>query len=264
MKRLPILLLLLWTISATAAVTRVQSSKGTVCGSFGTTCAVPALGSNQTAGNINLVCASWMDTVTTGYSLSSVSDTKGNTYSVITVSKKVVTATAHYTEIGVECAYTTATIGAGANTITCTFSAGAHYEYCSAYELTGQAASGYFDNTSGTVGNGSGTAISAGAFSTTANGEFGVTQIAIDDGIGSPGFLVAGSGWTMDQNAGTANHETGNEFQAQSTAGTLTGNMTAGATGTWIATMIVFTPGSSASSSKIVGNSIFVGGSVIH
>lgn len=252
-------------VASRAAVTRVQSAKGTVCGSFGSTCAVPALGSNETAGNINVVCATWADTVTTGYSLSSVSDTQSNPYTVITNSRKVVTGTTDYTEIGTQCAYTSSTIVGGATTITCTFSSGIHYSMCSAYELTGQAASGYFDNTSGTVGNGSGTAISAGSFATGTNGELGITQIMIDDSLGSPGHLTAGSGWTIDQNSGASNFEFGNEYQAQASSGTLTGNMTAAATGTWVATMVVFkATAGGVPGSKVGGNNKFAGPQVRH
>lgn len=227
--------------NSTGAVARVQSVRGLVCGSAGTTCAAPVFGSAQLSTSINVVCASWEATTGTGFSLASVADTKLNTYTVITASKFTVLATAHYTELGVECAYTTGTVAAGTNTVTCTFSGGAHYEYCNAFELSGAAATS-LANTSGTGNNGAGTAISAGSYTTLINGEFLITMIAIDDGIGSPGFLVAGSGFTMDQNTGTANHETGDEYQAQAASGAVTGAMTAGGTGTWIATMVAFHP----------------------
>lgn len=227
-------------VTASGAVTRVQSKAGTVC-SFLTSCAAPAFASNVTAGNLLVACYVWVDTVTTGYGLASVSDTRTSTWSVMANSKQVITATTHETEMGVQCAYTTAAITGGSDTVTCVANTDPRYGYCNVFELTGQNATPWA-NTSGTHTTGAGTAINAGSYTTLNNGEFGITAIAIDDGIGSPGFLVAGSGWTMDGNTGTGNHEEGDEYQAQAASGALAGAMTAGATGSWTASMVVFTP----------------------
>jgi hypothetical protein len=136
-----------------------------------------------------------------------------------------------YTQI----AYATG-IAAGSNTVTVTWNPSINYGFASVLEIGPSS----FDQAAAGTGNSS--TPSAGSITTPVNGALAVATSFIDDGSGSGSAYAAGAGWTLFQNTGGGAADEGSEYQAQATAGQLTGSFTA-SSGTWVASMATFVPG---------------------
>ncbi len=122
----------------------------------------------QTAGNLNIVVVGWNDTTST---VSSVSDSRGNTY---TQAGTTVTGTTLRQAI-----YYAKSIAAGSNTVTVAFSQAAAFPDVRILEYSGLDTSSPLDVTAGAAG--SGTSMSSGAATTTSAKE-----------------LIFGAGTTVD------------------------------------------------------------------
>ena len=193
------------------------------CDSNVTGCPTPNFTSSVGSGHMIAVCGEWaIASGNTGNSLSSVTDTLSNSFTVVSATKEVVDTTTDYGEIGVECAYSTTGNG-GTDAVTCTFAKALETKLCAAWELSGQQSSP-LDQTS--VGTGTtSTTISAGTVTTTHNGEIAITAGIDDDGNGGA-TMTAGSGWTKDGSQAAGDFLAGAEHIAQTSSGNLTGSYT--------------------------------------
>jgi hypothetical protein len=166
--------------------------------------------------------------------VTSVTDSRGNSYTLVPASLVSAGPTPHYANINTQIAYAS-DIADGSNTVTVTWSSGVNGGFVSLLEIS----PGKFSQAS--TGTGASNAPSAGTVTTTVNGAFGAATSFIDNGLGSGNAFTAGPGWTMFQNCGGGAASQGSEYQAQAASGALTGNFTA-SSGTWVASMAVFVP----------------------
>ncbi len=232
--------------SGGSPITFVQAAAASACNGFGpgvTVCASGAFASTTTTGNALLVGATWCERIGGGGSGFTItfSDTKGDTFTTVTATLKAITATTDCSELGVELGYSSSITAQTSNIVSCTFStAPASADAgCFAIEISPVGSFTTLNN----VGTASGTAVSAGSVTTTINGAIGFTVAGIDDGFGAGTiFGTAGSGWTIARGAGNGNEDFGSEYKAQATAASITGNLTAGHTGSWVAAMLVIEP----------------------
>ncbi len=205
---------------------------------------VLAFGSGNTSGHKITAVVMWACNATGSVctagasSLSSCSDTAGNTYTVKTSSKASIVGT-NYSNMYVQVC-TANTIAAGANTVTATFSGNTDATILNLYETTaGQ------DDQFGPATGTSATPTSA-SVTTTANGAFAIAAGLLDDGFGfGNGWFTVGSGWTLDYEKGGGNANGYAESQAQSTLGSLQGTVGSnfsGVTGPWVATIYTIKP----------------------
>jgi hypothetical protein len=156
-------------VQAATGPTSIQALNSTVAVAYATA---------QTAGNLNVVAVGWGDTTS---SVSSVTDSRGNTYT------RAVGPTVNG---GQQSIYYAKNIAAGANTVTVTFNQAASYPDVRILEYSGLDTTNPLDVTAGGVG--TGTAASSGAATTTVANEliFGTGT------AGGNGFTGAGSGFT--------------------------------------------------------------------
>lgn len=230
-----ILLLLLCT-PAFGAVTLVQAVTGTFASA---TVGLNAAFTNNTVGNIAVVASHVCVTSGTA-ALSSVTDTSGNTYTVLAGSLADVTAT-HYTHCYTQFAYTTTLLAfTGTNTVTANYSTNINGSI-GIYELT----AGAFDQTS-TGTNANTNVPTPGSITTGTNGSFYVASGVLDNGFGfANGWFTAGSGFTLNTENGGGNLNSADEYQAQTSAGAVTGTFGtnfSGTTGPNAGSMITFKP----------------------
>ena len=226
------LLFLATPILAHAAVTEVQNAPGG--NNFGGTSAGVNFGSNVTAGDTILVTASWVDYTGTP-TVTSLVDTLGNTF--IAKPANGYTPSTDYAGMEIQEFYVLNSPG-GADSFTATWSSSTGGAYLSAIEISPSV----FDQIVQTQGNSF--SPSAGSVTTTTNGEFGNASAIQDNAEGFSTFS-GGSGWTLWQNGAGGAQNNGQEYQAQSTAGSITGNFSSPFTGEWAADMILFKPASS-------------------
>jgi hypothetical protein len=218
-----------YTISGGTPVTLIQGVAGS--SNFGGTTATAVFSSNVVAGDRLVVGVQWGSATAT--TISSVTDTQGNVYTISSASKASAT-TVNFPNAYTQIAYAVAASSA-ANTITITFSA-TSTGWVNALEISPSS----FDQVAAATG--SGTAISAGTITTVNNGSFGFAASITDDNAGAGGGWTAGSGWTLFQNTGGGSSEQGAEYIAQSTAGALSGDFAQARTGTWAASFVTFKP----------------------
>lgn len=232
-------------VSGGSSVTFVQStSPGTLSG--GTSIAIVS-GSNQTAGNTSLICATW-GTATGTATINAPTDTQGNTYTLVPSSLATVAAT-DFANIYTECAYSLSIIG-GANTVTVTFSAAVASGIAVLYELTAShfdaAAIATANAAAGSGGPGLNSAAAA-SITPSANGAFVMALCNFDNNFGfGSGWFTATSGWTLRQQYDGGGKADGVSVdQAQSTATSVTANLNSGFTSThgpWTQSIISFKP----------------------
>ncbi|HUC01596.1 MAG TPA: hypothetical protein VMA75_01695 [Candidatus Paceibacterota bacterium] len=225
---------ILFVPRASAAVTFVQAATST-----GNANAVSSTFSSAvTAGDTLVVFAQWGDNTSTPPAISSITDTRGNHFVVVTSTKAMQISPPDYLtrDIAEELAYATGTTG-GADTVTITYAdPSTGIGYMSVIEITASV----LDLTSEATGTSA--APSAGTVTTLQNGEFGAANFFQDDGVGNPSSIGPGTGWTMFQQTGGGAADEGGEYWAQSTAGALTGNFTSSNSARWAAGMAVFVP----------------------
>ena len=174
-------------------------------------------------------------------SIASVTDTLGNHFTVVTSTRAIQVSPPDGSarDMLVEMAYATGTVS-GTDTVTIIYAdSSTSGGYMSAIEISPSV----LDLTAAATG--TSPFPTAGTVTTTYNGEFGVANVFQDDGFGD-GAIQPGHGWTMFQLTGGGAFDEGGEYQAQSTAGGMTGNFTSyqsgNVTSTWAAGMAVFAP----------------------
>lgn len=214
-----------------AAVSIVQSVPGS--NNFGGTVASTAFSSNNTAGNTIVVLIQWQSSGVSG--INSVTDSRGNNYTLITASLKSTGPTAHYSNIYTQIAYAT-NVAAGPNTVTVTWNNGVNAGFASLLETSPSS----FDQSS--TGTGTSANPSAGSITTSVNGVFATAVLYMDDGFGGGNVFAPGAGWTIFQNVGGGSSEEAGEYAAQSLAGSISGNFSSTISGTWVASMATFVP----------------------
>ncbi len=200
---------------SSSPVTFVKSANGS--GSGGGNTSSPAFGSNVVAGHAIVVTVQWRGTA--GITLSSVTDSLGNTYTISASSKAANTTNLRYPEVDSQIAYATGITG-GACTVTATLSSNS-FVWAQAVEVT---AAQLDQATSAIAQTG---VVSPGSITTGSNGSFGIVCSGIDDNVGSASAYTAGSGWTRYVNDGGGAFDLGAQYQAQTTAGALSGAFSA-------------------------------------
>lgn len=214
---------------AHAAVTEVQSVPGG--SNFGGTTAGNIFGSNVTAGDTILVTVTWVGN--TGLqTITSLTDTLGNTF--VAEPMNQIAPSTDYQQMVSQEFYALNSPG-GAEGVTAVWGGSTGGAYLSIIEITPSV----FDQIVQTQGNNFNP--SAGTVTTTINGEF-ANASAIQDNASGFSTFTAGSGWTLWQNGAGGAQNNGQEYQNQSTAGSITGNFSSPFTGRWVADMIFFKP----------------------
>ena len=132
----------------------------------------------QTAGNLNVVEIMWGDTTST---ISSVTDSKGNTYALAVGPTKTTALTSAI--------YYAKNIAAGSNTVTVKFNTSAAYPNINVLEYSGLDTTSPLDVTAAATG--TGTTANSGSATTTA-----AKELIVGAGNPSSGFTAAGSGFT--------------------------------------------------------------------
>jgi hypothetical protein len=181
-----------------------------------------AFTSNTTAGDYIIACIDFVSASVSGLTISSVSDTQSNTFSLDSSTLKSA-ATTDYPTIGVECAHTTTTTTAAADTVTVTLS-GEGASTVQMWEVNPSSGTMTLDQAN--TGTGSGTSPSAGSITPSQTNTFGVAVVAQDDGEGTGSNFTAGSGWTLLGNAGGGDYDSADEYQTLTSASSVTGNFT--------------------------------------
>lgn len=162
------------------AIARVNTANGSASGS-GTTVATGA--QNHTAGNTIEVWITWEDTSTT---VTQVTDTAGNTYSILTAP----------TPDGVRgtMAYATNITGHATNVVTATLGSAAPFKNIVAVQYSGLATSSVLDKqNTGTSGGGAGVQVSTGATGTTSQAD---EQLGVGVGCYGSVSCTPGANWT--------------------------------------------------------------------
>jgi IPT/TIG domain len=211
-----------YTGSTSAAVKFVQVNYMTsTSASFLTT---PYL-SQQTAGNLNVVAVMWGDTAR---AVSSVTDSKGNSYALAAGPNKATGLTSAI--------YYAKNIASGSNMVTVTFNGTAAYPNVNVLEYSGLDTGNPLDASAAAMGSGT-TANSGTATTSSAN------ELIVGAGNPSSGFTAAGSGFSSR----TINGFGGiSEDRVVSSTGSY--NATAALTsGTWVMQMAAFRAGSGTS-----------------
>jgi hypothetical protein len=212
-------------LSSVAAVTFVQNLPGTFT-SAGTMTRTSTFAAPNVAGDGYMICGVWGVRAggTTGNTLTGVTDSSGDTFTISSGTLKTTLATTDYAEIGEECATSHGIAAHTGNVVTCTFSAGVGgygEAGCFGVEISPFTTVGPLAAVAATAAN-----PSAGSVTTTVNGSFGVAVVMQDDGLGTGTVFTSGSGWTLNKQGGASNSDAGLEYQAQATAGSLVGNFT--------------------------------------
>ena len=190
--------------------------------------AVAFSASNITTNDLIVVHCLWGNTTQT---LSSVTDTAGNTYTLIANS-----SVTESTNMRTQSAYAIITAGSGTKpTITCTRSSTSNAAWIEVAEYSGTATSGVLDQSAGTSGT-SATPTSP-SVTTTASGELIVGLFTQDGGAGET--WTGGSGYTL-RSPSTGSNERALEDQVQSTAGSISANATMSSSQSWTAVIITF------------------------
>lgn len=232
--------------SVTASpVTFVKTpATGANCSTSAVACAAPAFGTNTVAGHGMVVCATWGVRTGggTGFSLTSVTDGEGNSYTVESGTRQVFDATTNYSEIGAECAHTTGgLVGGTTDIVTCNYSAGMtgfHESACFPVEVTAFSAVGPVN-----AGQGTSATLNAGSVTTLVNGSFAFVGGVQDDGGGVGTLIITpGSGFTVGNQTGASNEDSGSEYQAQTSAGVINGTATTGGSHPFAAGIITVHP----------------------
>jgi hypothetical protein len=191
---------------------------------------------NNTAGNTS--CLAFTFAAVTGTASVSSIISANNTYTLVSGSSVSVAAT-HYANIYSQIWCATGIVGSVKDSLTITMSFSAT-GFLLGTELIEVGSGGVVDQA--VAASGTGTSISAGSITTPSNGAFGIAIFESDDGLGhGPGWFTAGSGWTIAAlNNGGGSQESGAQYQAQATAGSITGNATSihGTPAQWVASMV--------------------------
>ena len=169
----------------------------------------------QTSGNANVIMIGGVS----GFVVSSVTDTKGNTYNSVATGNVGGIQVAAYVATGI------ASASAGSNTVTVTFSAGTNSPDIHILEYSGLASSGVFDSSD--YVNGTGTSASA-TFSTSNANDVIIASLLY---TGTP-TITAGTGYTMRVNEGPS---WGNctEDQVVSSSGSQTASFSISSSQSW-------------------------------
>jgi hypothetical protein len=144
--------------------------------------------SAQTAGDLNIVVIGWADTV---QSVSTVTDSKGNVYSLAAGPTKSTGLSPNLTQV-IYYAANIAGAAAGTNTVTVTFGAAARGPDVQIFEYSGVSG---LDVKAAAFG--TGTTASSGAATTT-----GTSELIFGAGMPVGGFTAAGTGFTKRQITG--------------------------------------------------------------
>ena len=158
--------------------------------------------------------------------LSSITDDKGNTYTIGTDTNA---SDVH------SCPFYVLVPITGVVLVTATFSG-----TCQARVSLMECTTGIFANQVGATG--SSTTPSAGSYVASA-GSAALTGSIVQDGVGSPPQYTVGGGWTILMNDGGGSWEEGSQYRLAS--GSITGDMTVANTGPWSNSMITFSPSGS-------------------
>lgn len=149
-----------------------------------------AFGVNNTAGNLNVVCAGWDDATST---ISTVTDTLLNTYTQTA-------AVLRGTGISQQCFYAKNTLTGGANTVTVTFSGSVAFPDIKILEFKGCDTAAPLDK----VDTGSGTTAGTGGPFVVATGSQTIAQeVAVGGGYTDGSFTGPGVGYTYFKSPGT-------------------------------------------------------------
>jgi hypothetical protein len=227
-RALVVLGLLLWGSPTQAAVAFVQSATGT--GDGVSTVAVTV---TVTSGNVMAVFIGWYVATNT---LSSVTDTQGNTYTLLD------NPTTYINKRGALAHAVMAS--SGSNTVTATFSATTDVPQIIIHEISGVNTTTPIDNNQHLMAGGEATgtdAVTTGNITTTQNGDYifcGATASGIT--------LTAGSNSPAYTNRATVNgvlsQVSRSEDQVQTSAGTISGRFTPSGANNWVVGVMAFQP----------------------
>jgi hypothetical protein len=210
--------------AAFGALPIVQQNEADDNSGTGFTTKAVAFGSNEASGNLLVaVCAYYNNPTRT----ITVTDTAGNTW---LTGSSLVTQSDGSASLGLQIFYVPYS-KAGANTVTCNYSAAASFPTIQIFEIIGYS---FLDQTS--TGSGTtGTAIASASKTTLFNPEL---IFAANSNEASPPAVGLGGGYTVGQNGAVTG--VGSEYKVQTTTAAQTGPFTAGASTVWAAAMCTF------------------------
>lgn len=188
---------------------------------------------NTVAGDTIVVTVSWVVGAATR-TLSSVTDTQGNTYTLVAGTYATQANTTHYKQIATQLAYATGIVG-GADTVIATLSGAPTVVWSSIYEISPST----LDQVNSATGDS--TTVSAGSITTTSNGECAFSQAALDAPTGQI-IPNASHGWSSDYVTSSGNGATTFGYEVQASAGALAGDSVPSLGGAfyWSASMASF------------------------
>ncbi len=211
-----LLLFFLGTPPCWAAIARVNDTTATGSGASTT---IAAAAANHTTGNLLVVKLKWE----TNVALSSVTDTAGNTYTLLP---------RQGTTLSVQMAYSCNITGNVSNVVTATWATSVTWRVSSVTQYSGIAASACFDVQ--TTASGTGTAVDAGNVTTTVADEV-IVVVATDANsttwTAATNFTIINSGLGGD---------TGTEDRIVASTGTYATPITKNQTNTWQAAAATF------------------------
>jgi len=216
-----------YTGSASGAINFVQANYKTSTSASSLAAAYPLA---QTAGNLNVVSVMWGDTTRT---VSSVTDSKGNSYALAVGPSKATGLTSAI--------YYAKNIASGTNTVTVTFNGTASYPNLNMLEYSGLDTASPLDVSAAATGSGT-TANSGSATTTSAN------ELIIGAGNPSSAFNSAGSGFSsrvINPYGGISEDKIVTSTGSYNATATLT-------SGTWVMQMAAFRAGAQGSSKHSV------------
>jgi len=227
-----------FTHTSSAPITLVQKTAGAY-GASSTYFA--AAFTNNTLGNLAVVAVHWCSSGAPT-TITSVTDTSTNSYTISAASLATVSAT-HYADCYTQFAYVARLNSfSGTNTVTASFPGGSNVNgSISLYEMT----PGVVDQTN-TGTNANTNVPTPGSITTTINGSFYIAAGVLDNGFGfGSGWFTAGSPFTLNGEVGGGNLNVADEYYPQTTAGAQAatfGTNYSGSTGPNAGSVITFHP----------------------
>jgi len=178
----------------------------------------------QSAGDLNVIAIGFCNSTST---ISSVADTKGNTYAV---AAPATSASTNLTQV-IYYAPSIAAAGAGANTVTVTFNVSTPCSDVRIAEYSGIFLASPVDTTASGSAT-TGTAMSSGSASTS-----NVVDLLVGASYSADGFTVVGTGYTNRVTSAGLNNI---EDQTVNAAGPYSATATQGSSGWWVMQMVAF------------------------
>jgi hypothetical protein len=203
-----------------SSVTLVQTTQGASWNSDA------SFGTNTAAGDYVIACVTWASSSTSGLTFT-VADSQGLSYSVDAPTRQVNdNGGSNFAEVGVQCAHSTTTTAAAADTVSVTMS-GQSGASVAIWEVSSSSGTLALDQAN--TATGTGTTVNAGSITPSQAGTFAVSAVSQQDGLGSQNVFGASTGWTFLGNTGGGSWDQGTEYQYLPTVSPVSGTFASNA-----------------------------------